>query len=257
MSLHTSTIRPRPRRFSAIVPAAVAALATCSLALATADAASASIPGLQQVSKSTAFNSDKTKTTTVVCPSGTKLISAGGHIGGATGDVVLDQVTPNPTMTFADVTAYETRFGSSKNWMLTPTAQCAQAVPGQTRAIAVSKQDSNQLKAVTVSGPLGTRVIGTGYDISGGNGRVLMDHVRPDSQLTSVIISASEDNGNITTPWALSGFATALPGLERIVATDTTQDALGGFSATARCSFDRKRRRRTRRRARRRRRGWA
>jgi hypothetical protein len=70
-----------------------------------------------------------------------------------------------------------------------------------------------------------------------------MDHVRPDSQLTSVIISASEDNGNITTLWALSGFATcapALPGLERIVATDTTQDALGGFSATARCSFGRK-----------------
>ena len=48
-------------------------------------------------------------------------------------------------------------------------------------------------KSITATCPAGKRVVGAGADTSPGDGRVLIDSIRPDATLSSVTLHAAED----------------------------------------------------------------
>ena len=79
--------------------AAVIAVAFAVLCGAFAGTASAAVPGLQLVTATSANNSSIVKQAIAFCPAGKKLIGTGGQITGATGQAVIDDLTPNSTLT--------------------------------------------------------------------------------------------------------------------------------------------------------------
>jgi hypothetical protein len=80
---------------------------------------------------------------------------------------------------------------------LAPAAPAAAAVPGLVRAQGESAQtDSTDQKTAEVTCPDDKVVVGTGYDLIGANGAVVVDVLRPDGSLVkaprSVFLHASE-----------------------------------------------------------------
>jgi hypothetical protein len=61
------------------------------------------------------------------CPAGKKLLGLGGEMTGAFGQAVLDNMTPNATLTGASISAREVQGGSTNSWKLKGYAICATA----------------------------------------------------------------------------------------------------------------------------------
>jgi hypothetical protein len=104
-----------------------AALLAMAVSLATlTGTASAAVAGLQLVSVESLINSIAAKSATVSCPSGKKVIGAGGQINtAASGQVVLDEITPLPNLTGVSVVGVETGGGTTSNWSVKAYAICA------------------------------------------------------------------------------------------------------------------------------------
>jgi hypothetical protein len=87
----------------------------------------APLPGLERV-VSTSVNNSSNKSATATCPAGKKVIGLGGEIGGATGEVVIDDYTPNDILTSVTVTgneAVDIDGPYAGNWTVTAYAICA------------------------------------------------------------------------------------------------------------------------------------
>jgi hypothetical protein len=90
------------------------------------------VNGLEQVSSSSASNSNSGKLATAICPTGKVVVGTGYNIsGGKSGlspnevtDVVITEITPFSR--FVDVVAFEEE-PTSANWFVTATAICATA----------------------------------------------------------------------------------------------------------------------------------
>ena len=83
-------------------------------------------------------------------------------------------------------------------------------------------------KGLTATCPAGTRVIGAGGDTTGANGEVLLDVMRPNAALTSVILHANEDEDGAAAAWYLQAFiicAVAPVGLQLVTATSAASSA--------------------------------
>ena len=78
-------------------------------------------------------------------------------------------------------------------------------LPGYTVVRAVSASDSIASKSVTVFCPGNTRVIGTGYATTGGEGNIIVNTLRPST--TSVTATASEDQDGTTAAWSVEAQA--------------------------------------------------
>jgi hypothetical protein len=198
----------------------VAALLGASLAaVLPAAVAHAAVPGLVQVQAASVSNSVG-KSVTVACPAGKLLVNAGGYVTGVVGEVVLDDITPNAGLGSVTVTGYETD-GTAANWQVHAVASCADPLPGQ-RLVFNSSPNNSLNKAVTVTCPTGTNVIGLGSQTWGASlGDVIPDRITPNLGLTSVTVSARED-GTVTRNWQLSAYAICaqpLPGLVRVAAS--------------------------------------
>ena len=70
---------------------------------------------------------------------------------------------------------------------------CANPPPGLQLVTVTSESDSEELKVVTATCPTGKNLIGTGGEISTGVGQVVLDDIRPNASLTSVTVTAIED----------------------------------------------------------------
>jgi hypothetical protein len=95
----------------------------------------------------------------------------------------------------------------------------AEAVPGLQRVLATSVSNSTSPKSALAACPPGTRVIGTGAQITGGLGQVMIDDITPNAALTSVTVTGFEDDDGFTGNWSVTAIAICanpLPGLERV-----------------------------------------
>jgi len=196
--------------------------------------AAASVPGLKVVDVQSAWTSDD-KTVTARCPAGKKVIDAGGSIGTGFGKVTMDDVFPDPTMSFVNVTGLETDT-FNENWWAVAYATCADPLPGLEWIKALTVSDSATSKTLTVSCSPGKTVLGNGYAVTGGDGEVFVDEAVPDggpgvaaTHVSLIGVEGDPYDGN----WELEGFvicANPLPGqqvLSRSTTASTVDKGLG------------------------------
>jgi hypothetical protein len=173
--------------------------------LATAGPASAAVPGLVRIVASSPSNSADPKTVTATCPAGKRLVGTGAEITGGLGEVVIDDLRPNPGLTANTVTAYEAD-PLAANWRVTAYAICANPLPGLERRTASSASNSVDPKAATATCPSGKRLTGLGGEITGGLGEVVLDDLRPNAGLTASTVTAYEEDP-LATSWRVTAYA--------------------------------------------------
>jgi hypothetical protein len=199
--------------------------------------ASAAVVGAAGVSASSSVDSSSVKSVTASCPAGKRVVGAGGSIGVLSGDgqVVMDDLRPNPTLTSVTVQGVEDETGLAEIWALAAEAVCAYPPPGLERVSATSPVDSNRVKNLTASCPAGKLVVGTGGDINNGSGQVEMDDIRPNGTLTSVTVQGIEDETGYAGLWSLTAYAICadpIAGLQRVSATSPLDSNAKNVTAT-------------------------
>jgi hypothetical protein len=188
--------------------------------------ASASIAGLQLVSGSSASSSSN-KSATVPCPTGKRVVGAGGELAGGGGEVVLGLVRPNATLTSVTAQGREDENGTASDWSVRAFAICAPPLPGLERVSAQSPSNSAN-KAVTASCPAGKRLLGTGAEIDGGGGQVAPNDVIPGSALKGATVQGLEDENGTGVNWRALAYAVCanpVAGLERAAAVSPTDSS--------------------------------
>ena len=124
--------------------------------------------------------------------------------------------------------------------LVVPATPASAAVPGLVRIATVSANNSLDFRSVTATCPVGKRLVGTGYEINGATGEVVIDDLRPNGgpalAPNAVTVGAYEadafaGNWNITA-YAICAFS--LVGLARIAAVSAT-NSLDFRSVTATC----------------------
>jgi hypothetical protein len=144
------------------------------------------LPGLAVVSSSSPTDLNSPKSVTAICPSGKRVVGAGGEVvvnGAGTGLVVLDAVAAAADLSGVSATA---EGGDPDPWSVTAHAVCANPPPGLELVSATSDPDNFDVSAsATATCPDGKNLLGTGVDIAGGLGHVLLDDLRPNAALTS------------------------------------------------------------------------
>jgi hypothetical protein len=83
------------------------------------------VAGLERVVASNAFDSDEIQRVTATCPAGKNLLGTGGLIQGGLGQVVIDDLRPNATLTSVTVTGIEDENGFAGDWTPVAYAICA------------------------------------------------------------------------------------------------------------------------------------
>jgi hypothetical protein len=211
----------------------VAAFALAVVLAGLGGSASAAITGLERVSATSPFNSSN-KSVTATCPSGKRVVGAGGQLGVEEGQVVLGFVRPDAALNAVTAQGREDENGTAASWFVTAYAICAPPPPGLERVSAQSPSNSAN-KAVTASCPAGKRLIGTGAEIDGGGGQVAPNDVIPGSSLKGVTVQGLEDENGTGVNWRARAYAVCanpVAGLERVVATSPTNSFAKNINAS-------------------------
>lgn len=201
-------------------PLAAVAATLAVLGVANVASASAAVPGLQRVVASSATNSEWAKKAVAVCPPGKKLVGAGAELYGAQGQAIIDDITPSADLSHLTVTGIEDGDGTTRNWSVSSYATCADPLPGLQR---VGSWSGTGHPSATASCPTDKQLIGIGGEISGGNGGVVMEHIRDSWPLRGTTVFAARAGGGpfpdtaSVYAWAICAYP--LPGLEIVSAT--------------------------------------
>jgi hypothetical protein len=118
---------------------------------------------------------------------------------------------------------------------LAGAAPASAAVPGYQIVSATSVLDSATYKSVTANCPAGKRVIGTGFQLLGAQGDIVLDDLIPTA--TGVTVGAGEDQDGTAATWKITAIAvcaTAPAGIE-IVTVTSAFGVSTGKNATANC----------------------
>jgi len=83
------------------------------------------VPGLEIRSLASDFGSFDGGGVSETCSAGKKVLGVGGEITGGLGQVSMDSVTPNASLTSVNVDAHEDANGTDNSWNLTAYAICA------------------------------------------------------------------------------------------------------------------------------------
>jgi hypothetical protein len=220
--------------------ASLAGIATGLLALTLTTAASAAVPGLNLVVKSSGPpNSAPSHTATAECPAGQALLGLGGKSEGGGGQVVLDTLAA-PTGDTAVVHGHEDQDGTSANWAVKAFAICADE-GGERRTTFNEVPNSLSPKSASTApgGPCTNdrRLTGVGGQVPiGATGQVVLDAVIPSADLETATVRAQEDEDGFSGNWTLRPFALCadpLPGLQLVTATGNSDSQ--NKHVTARC----------------------
>ncbi|GAB3800058.1 hypothetical protein [Micromonospora zhanjiangensis] len=160
---------------------------------------------LQRVFFTSATNSVNSKSVFAGCPTGLRLYGLGASINGGTGIVVLDDLIPNVGLTGATVTGTE-RVAFAGVWNVTGYAICGNPAATMTRVAVNTATNSLSPKTTIATCPAGTRVHGTGAEITGALGAVVVDDLTPVLNLTSVIVTGAE-NTAFAGNWFITAYA--------------------------------------------------
>ncbi|MGH3713013.1 MAG: hypothetical protein ACRDT4_06055 [Micromonosporaceae bacterium] len=89
--------------------------------------------GLVKIESGSPSSSTNLKTWTASCPSGKKVLGAGGTVHYGDGRVKVDEIRPNETLDQVTVTASEDQYGTGESWSVRAYAICAYPPPGLVR----------------------------------------------------------------------------------------------------------------------------
>ncbi|WP_189857857.1 hypothetical protein [Streptomyces poonensis] len=198
---------------------ALAGLTGSMLVLGT-PTADAAVPGLMRVERHSAFDSSSTKRATATCPAGKRVVGAGTHVHQGAGEVAVQALRPAADLRSVTVRAVEAD-SYAGTWRLTAYAICAESLPGLQLVHKSSTSSSADSKGVTASCPDRKKLVGTGADITAGNGAVVLNSLRPNGSLTSSPTRHTAhafEADPYARNWRLTAYAicaTGLPGLTR------------------------------------------
>jgi hypothetical protein len=236
---------------AAAVGLAVLAVLAVLAAPATATAAppggpvTDSVPGLQVVEGSSAFDSSSSKIAVATCPAGKVLLGTAGRVGGFFGDpsnqqIVLEGVIPVGNAVLGQ--ASEDEDGYTGSWALTVGAICAFPVAGLQVVTSNGVSDSIARKQKVAVCPSNKVLTGIGGAvISGATGQVRLEAFAalagiPTSPTAASIIAAEDETG-LAANWAIDTYAicaSPLPGIE-IVSTTSAFGSPGRVLQSANC----------------------
>ncbi len=170
----------------------VAALAGSSVAV---------VSGAQIVSATSVRDTADAKSATAACPPAQRVIGTGVDVESPGNRVLLEGVRPTAT----DVTSTaHLMSGSSQTWAVQAYGTCADRPAGLRIVSATSPTSPASPKSVTAVCPDGQIAIGTGAEISGGNGNVVLRQLIPDGP----DVTATGDNiGSFDEPWSVRASA--------------------------------------------------
>ncbi len=169
-------------------------------------------PNQAPTSAASVNDSETEKSATVTCPAGLRVIGAGGGINGGDPTLVpanltLETVRPNSALTGVTATAHETEGGTASNWTLNAYAVCASRPAGLRRVKTSSAPGSDEFAQTTATCPAGTHLIGTGGEVVGGAGEVVLDDLRADTALTKTTVTGFEDHTGLDSDWHMTAYA--------------------------------------------------
>ncbi|GIG91207.1 hypothetical protein [Plantactinospora endophytica] len=161
---------------------------------------------LQRVHFTGPANSVTPKSVFAGCPSGLRLYGLGAELNGASGNVFLDDLTPNAALTGATLTGYENG-AFAGNWSVTGFAICGNPSANMVRQAVTSAAASPVAASVTTAAcPAGTRVHGVGAELNGALGGVVIDDLRPNVGLPTSTATGAE-NGAFAGNWTVTAYA--------------------------------------------------
>jgi hypothetical protein len=224
-------------RWAAVLVLAVSASAWWAPGPASAVPLLPAITGMVKVEAPSPNNSAMAKSATVTCPTGKRLINAGGYIVGGGGNVGMDDIYPDLAANSVTVTGKETD-PLDTNWWVSAVATCADEPAGlELISVPSSLTDSFYLKQATATCPIGKTLLGSGATIEGGEGEAILDAVAPNggagSPATSVTVQAFESDplADAWTANALAICADPLSGQQRVAASTVSGSANDGARA--------------------------
>ncbi len=163
------------------------------------------LPGQETVNNlSPSGDFSSTKSVTVTCPPGKRVVGAGGALSTRE---VLDDVRPNASLTSVTVTGYEDESGTPGDWRIQANAICANPPPGLELVSAASPVNSLGWRSVVATCPSDKNLLGTGAEIDGGLGQVVLDDLTPNAALTSTTVTGREDETGHAAPWSVRSYA--------------------------------------------------
>jgi hypothetical protein len=220
------------RRRSAVALALGSGAALLALVFTTA--ASAAVPGLERVARTSEFNSTNVKVNGAPCPVGKRLLGGGGDITGGLGQVEMDRLRPGPFG--LTVIAGEDEDGADADWFVRAYSICADPLPGLEIVPATGPSNSNN-KHITAACPAGKRLVGVGGEIVGEESRVVLNDLIPNPELTKVIVRAVENQNGTADDWLVRAHAICanpLAGLELATGASAI-DSAAAKSGVATC----------------------
>ena len=148
----------------------------------------------------------------MTCPAGLRVIGAGAGInhGDPTlvpANLTLETVRPNSALTGVTATAHETEEGTASSWTVNAYAVCASRPAGLRRVTRSSAPGSDEFAQTSATCPAGTHLIGTGGEIVGGAGEVVLDDLRADTALTKTTVTGFEDHTGLDSDWRVTAYA--------------------------------------------------
>jgi hypothetical protein len=179
-------------------------------------ATATTITGVERVENSTTSSNWVHASATASCPTYPTqkyVINGSAYITGGNGKVVIDQIYPSEDLTQVKVTGKTTDVGSQGSWSITAVAICADKPSGRERQTAVSLTNSTSPKAdpAAATCSLSNKImLGTGFDIVGGDGEVGVYSVVPtvngSGQADGVDVNAVETDA-LSTDWHVQAIA--------------------------------------------------
>jgi hypothetical protein len=141
---------------------------TSNWELTTYATCSSLLSGLEVAHTGTSSSSSATRTHTVSCPAGKRVIGAGGTIWYGNGRVKIDEIRPNESLEQVTVYASEDQDGTSANWSLRAYAVCAYAPTGLVRVRAAAANGWDR-RAVTATCPAEKRLLSVAGGVESSN----------------------------------------------------------------------------------------
>jgi hypothetical protein len=155
-------------------------------------------------------NSLATKFAVANCPSGKKVVGAGGRVSPVSGKTVLDEITPISNLTGVTVVGVEVGDGTDSNWGIYAYAICAKTteVPGLTYVSATSALDSSSPKSASASCPTGKKLTGGGGQVNiTSSGKAVLNGIRLSASLGLVEASGIEPSPGTGSSWSVKAIA--------------------------------------------------
>ena len=138
------------------------------------------------------------------CPTGKRLLGAGGTVDQSTSGRVLLTGVSFVSSTIAEARAREIPAGDSAGWRVTSHAICAPPLPGQVQATLLSDFDSAASKTRGIGCPAGKNLLGGAGSVSA-NGEIVLDDLRPST--TGFTALAREDADGFGGSWFVNAGA--------------------------------------------------